>query len=149
MVLRELDQAAHAGDVDHGRGVAGHVLAALCEQTEEGGGDEEDREGVDVVEAAPALEGLALEERTADRIRRLAVRVVGIFEPWGDGSGLSSAVRVVSRGTGERSVAANGASGSECAVRLRLTYSRGCGASLPLQRSRRVRQQCLGDQWHP
>ena len=92
VVLRELDVAAHARDVDHARGVAGDVLAALCEQAKEGGGDEKDREGVNAIEAAPALERLVLEERTADCLGRCALGSVGVFEPRGDRSDLPSTI---------------------------------------------------------
>lgn len=49
VVLRKLDAAAHARNVDYGRGVSRNILAALGEKAEESGCHEEDREGVDTV----------------------------------------------------------------------------------------------------
>lgn len=93
MVLRKLDLAAHAGDVDDGGRVPRDVLAAFGEKPEEGCGYEEDGERVDAVDAGPALERLPFEEATADGFCVLALRRIGILEPRRHGPGLSSTVR--------------------------------------------------------
>ena len=67
MVLCELDQAADTRDIDDGRGPSRDVLATLGEEAEEGGGAEEDREGVDLVEIRPVLERVRIEECLAER----------------------------------------------------------------------------------
>ena len=74
MVLRELDLAADACDVDDGRRVPCDVFATFRQKTEEGCGHEEDRERIDAVDAGPALEGFSFEETTADSLRVLALR---------------------------------------------------------------------------
>lgn len=62
MFLGNFDEAADARHVDHDRIKSLHVLRTFVEETQEGGGNEENGEGIDSVEIRPSLERLVVEQ---------------------------------------------------------------------------------------
>lgn len=91
MVLGDLDEGAHAGNIDDHRGVARDINGSSVKEPQKGIGDKENGERVDLIKIGPSLKGLILEQCHSKCFCVLVLGCRKVIEECGCGADLPGA----------------------------------------------------------